>query len=271
MAEAKRIAERLLKTLPDRPQARLLAGRIYYAFNDVTRADECWQACLKSDPEFHEARCAVAEAAWEHGDFEQAAKQLKKVFAANPRLDQKEVFFLADALMNVGDSTGRGSRLGEVGERTPLGSLRPVPARPSLSGIREFDKARQQFEAVLAADPNAINAHFGLATVYTRLGQPEQARTHREQYAKLRQAELAESARLRPSMRKADWADPIPVVRESYLNAGKVYVTHGRADDAERSWLRAAELDPPTPTRGNSWHGSTRTKDGRRPPGCAEV
>jgi tetratricopeptide (TPR) repeat protein len=210
----------------------------------VRRANDCWRACLARHPEFAEARCAIAEAAWEHGDFEQAAEQLNEVFAANPKLDQKQVFFLADALMNLGRSPDAAAVLERSAEQNPLPAFGLFLLAHAYLESGEYEQARQQFAAVLAANPQSANAHFGLATVCTRLGQAEAARQHREQYAKLRKGELAESARLRPEMRKADWADPIPVVRESYLNAGKVCLAAGRLDEAERHWLRAAELDP---------------------------
>ena len=247
IAEARQLAERLQATLPDNPQALVLAGRIYYAFNDVRRANDCWQACVARHPEFAEARCAIAEAAWEHGDFEQAAEQLNEVFAANPKLDQKQVFFLADALMNLGRSPDAAAVLERSAAQNPLPAFGLFLLAHAYLESGEYEQARQQFAAVLAANPQSANAHFGLATVCTRLGQTEAARQHREQYAKLRKGELAESARLRPEMRKADWADPIPVVRESYLNAGKVCLAAGRLDEAERHWLRAAELDPQSP------------------------
>lgn len=247
VAEAKQLAKRLLTTLPDNPQALVLAGRVYYAFNDVTRADDCWQTCLQRHPEFAEARCAVAEAAWEHGDFEQAAQQLNAVFAANPQLDQKQVFFLADALMNVGRSPEAVTVLERSAKHRSLPPFGLFLLGHAYAESGEYEKARQQFVAVLATDRQSANAHFGLATVYTQLGELEKAGEHRAQYAEQRKDELAESARLRPEMRKADWADPIPVVREAYLNAGKVFAGLNKLDETEAFWLRAAELDPASP------------------------
>lgn len=247
VAEARQLAEELLQNLPDQPPALVLAGRAFYAFNDVARAQQCWETCLTRDPEHVEARCAMAEAAWEHGAFDRTAKHLDRVFDAHPQLDQKSVFFLADALMNLGE-TGRAAEVLERAARAnPLPPFGTFLLGQAYLQMDEYEQARQQFAAVLAADPQAINAHYGLATVYTRLDQPEQARAHKDAYARLRKDELAESARLRPAMRKADWADPIPVLRECHLNAGKVYAQCGRWAATERHWLRAAALDPDDP------------------------
>lgn len=247
VAEVRQLAERLLATLPHDPQALVLAGRIYYAFNDVTRADDCWQSCLRLHPSFAEAQCAVAEAAWEHGDFEQAAQRFNEVFAGNPQLSQQQVFCLADALMNLGRASEAVTVLERSAEHHPLPPFGLLLLAHACVESGQYQKALQQFSAVLAANPRSAKAHFGLATVYAQLGNPVEARRYREQYGKLQKDELAESARLRPEMRKADWADPIPVVRESYLNAGKVFAALNELDETEKLWRRAAELDPASP------------------------
>jgi len=247
VAEAKGVAAELLRALPGEPPAMALAGRIHYAFSDVANAEKCWQACLSIDPEFAEALCCLGETAWEHGKFDKAAERLKKAFAANPRLDQKRVFILADALMNLGESQEAAAALERAAKESPLPPFGLFLLGHAYLGLNEYEKARDQFEAVLAVDPRSANAHFSLITVYNRLGQPEKSRTHKEQYATLRKDELAESARLRPQMRKMDWADPYPVVRECHLNAGKIYALYGKAGEAEKHWLRAAAIDPQNP------------------------
>lgn len=246
-AEAKQLAERLRATLPDNPQALVLAGRIYYAFNHVTRADECWQSCLQRHPAFAEAQCAVAEAAWEHGDFEQAAERFSAVFADNPRLDQRQVFCLADALLNLGRGPEAVAVLERSAEHHPLPPFGLFLLGHACIEAGEYEKALQQFHAVLAGNPQSANAHFGLASVYTQLGNTAEARRYRELYSKLQKDEFAESARVRPEVRKADWADPIPVVRESYLNAGKIFAALNKLEETRAFWQRAAELDPASP------------------------
>jgi tetratricopeptide (TPR) repeat protein len=247
VAEVKQLAEWLLAALPGNPQALVLAGRIYYAFNDVARADDCWQSCLQLHPGFAEAQCAVAEAAWEHGDFEQAAQRFSEAFADNPQLNQQQVFCLADALMNLGRAPEAVAVLERSAEHHPLPPSGMLLLAHACVESGQFEKALPQFNTLLAANPQSAKAHFGLAAVYTQLGNPLEASRHREQYAKLQKDEFAESARLRPEIRKRDWADPIPVVRESYLNAGKVFATLNKLDETEKLWRRAAELDPASP------------------------
>jgi tetratricopeptide (TPR) repeat protein len=244
VAEARRVAEQLLRELPDQPPALLLAGRIYYAFNDVSRADTCWTSCLERSPDFAEAHCAIGEAAWEHGEFQRAAEHLQHAFTRDPQLDQKQVYFLADALLNLGRAPDAVAALERSAQHRTLPPFGLFLLGHGYQEVGDYEQACTQFRAVLTANPQSANAHFGLASACARLGRTEEARQHREAYARLRHEELADSARLRPEMRKRDWADPIPVVRECYLNAGKLYVTYGRLAEAEEHWRRAAELDP---------------------------
>jgi tetratricopeptide (TPR) repeat protein len=245
--EARQLAQQLLTAFPHEPSAWLLAGRIYYAFNDVPRAYECWDRCLAVDPEDVQTRGAMAEAAWEHGEFARAAEHVQRVTKTHPEVDPKLLYFLADSLMNLGRLPEAVQVLEAAARRQPLSPFGQFLLAQAYLQAGDYEQARTHFAALLEADPAAINAHYGLATAYTRLGQPEAARRHRELYAQLRQGELAESARLRPEMRRADWADPLPVVREAYLNAGKLWANTGQPAAAERLWLRAVELDPQHP------------------------
>jgi len=83
--------------------------------------------------------------------------------------------------------------------------------------------------------------------VYARLGQPETSRKHREEYAKLKTQDLAETGHLRASLRHVDFANVRPLAGKCYLNAGKVYALHGKIQEAEQHWIRAVALDPQNP------------------------
>jgi len=247
VAEAMQLAQHLTQSFPGSPQAHSLAGRISYAFGDVARANACWEQALKLNPEYSEACTAIGEAAWEHGNFERSVRHLRKALALNPRLEQKKVFFLADSLMNLGEPAEAAAVLETAARDKPLEPFGVFLLAHAYLQAKQYEKAKEQFEAGLALDPQSANVHFGLATVYARLGDAEKARLHREQYTKLRKEELSLSAQMRAQMRQKDWADPRPVARECYLNAGRICATHGLPEEAEKHWLRAAVIDPESP------------------------
>jgi tetratricopeptide (TPR) repeat protein len=114
----------------------------------------------------------------------------------------------------------------------------------------DYDNARQQFAAAVAAAPRLANAHYGLANALTGLGQTELALKHREAYAQLKQEEYAALDHRRGAGREIEKVDPAEVrgvVAEFCLRAGKRYAHHGRLKEAETHWLQALRLDPRNP------------------------
>ncbi len=247
VTDAKRLADELMASFPESPQAFLLGGRIYYAFGDVARAKDCWQQCLRVNPEFAQGWCSRGEGAWEHGEFAEAAGYLQKAVEYGSRLDQKQVFLLADSLMNIGKAEEAVAVLEKAAEAGPLPLFGLFLLGNGYLELEEHEKAKQQFEAALAVDPHSASVHYGLVRAFAGLGQAEKAQKHREEYARLKSQELTQTARSRSELRKRDWADVRPLARECYLNAGKIYAVHGVVEEAERLWLRAAALDPENP------------------------
>lgn len=244
MAEARELAERVAASYPASAQALALVGRIHYAFGDVAKAEQSWETSLKLNPEYAEAWSALGEAAWEHGRFDSAASHLAKALAVKPELDVKKRFFLADSLMNLGKAEEAIGVLNAAARDQPLPPFGLFLLAHAQLELGRDEEAVKQFEALLAGDPASPNVHFGLARAHARLGHAELARKHREEYARLKQKELADGAQLRSDFRKVDWGDPRPLVRECYLNAGRIHATHGSLAQAEKDWLRALELDP---------------------------
>jgi len=113
--------------------------------------------------------------------------------------------------------------------------------------LKEYEKAKRQFEAVLAVEPDSAAAHFALARALARLGENERAQKHREQYAKLKDRELAQSQRGRVDRLKTDLVRVHPAAAASAVSVGKVYALHGRVEQAERLWRWAAAVDPQNP------------------------
>jgi len=247
VADAKQLADDLITSFPDSPQAYLLGGRIHYAFGDVGKAKDCWEKCLEVNSEFAPAWCSRGEAAWEHGQFAEAAGYLENAIRYNPQLDQKQVFLLADSLMNVGRAEEAVAVLQKAAGVGPLPPFGLFLLGNGYLELKEYKAAKEQFTAALALDPHSANVHYGLARAFAQLGQPEKAGEHRAEYATLKSQELAQTERSRPELRKRDWADVRPVARECYLNAGKIYAVHGDLDAAEKLWLKAVALEPRNP------------------------
>jgi len=84
------------------------------------------------------------------------------------------------------------------------------------------DAAARRFQAAVAADPDAFDAHFFLAKVYTRKSDPDAA---------LR--EYQEAVRINPKSADAQF------------NLGFVYFSQKRYDEARQQYEKVIELSPP--------------------------
>ncbi len=245
--ECKQLADQLRSDFPSTAAGIDVAARIYYAFNERDKAENCWQTCLKLDPEFAEAWCNLGEAAWEHGEFEKAADCLQKAAVLRGSLSQEDVSALADSLLNCGNASEAARVLEKAAGERPLTSPSLLLLGQAYLELGEYEKAKGRFEAGLVLDPRWVGFHFGLATAYSRLNQPEKAAKHRAEYARLMKSELALPARRSRDLSQADLAEVRSFVRECRVHAGKVYASHRRFDEAEAQWLRAAALDPQSP------------------------
>jgi len=250
IAEAKQMADRLVESFPDHCPALLLAGRIQEAFGNSTKAVDWWERCLKLDPQFAEARAALGAAAWQRGDFENAVAYLETATAADPRLLRESIFCLADSLMNLGRASEAIAVLDGAARISPLSANGLMVLGQAYLQRKDYAKAKEKFEAALAAEPRLAGAHYGLATALGHLGQPEEAQKHREEYAKRSREQLAIWDRIHGAGRKSEKVDPAQVrglVAGFCVRVGRVYALRGRADRAEECWLRALAVQPQSP------------------------
>jgi tetratricopeptide (TPR) repeat protein len=245
-AEALEAGDRLLEQFPGDPRALTVAGRIYDSFGDEDAAAACWENALAIDPRLGAAWHALgeAEAAWRRGDFPTAVERLQKAIEAEPQLENRLAFMLADALKNAGDAR----QAAEVLERAAAAGPLSLESRLLLAQVYlqrdEHDRAKEQFHQAVTTDPDSSKAHFGLATVYARLNQPDKAEKHRQEYARLQSENVEQASRRRSERRGQDIADLPPLASQSLLNAGKVYALQGDTREAERLWQRAVHLAP---------------------------
>ena len=246
-AEANQVAQRLLERFPESPQALTLAGSVYYAFGDQAAADRCWEDSLSIDPDFAPTSQRMGEAAWERGDYGRAVSLLRKAIDADPSLTPAVAFLLADSLMNAGSPQEAVDALEQADGQGSLSVEGTILLGHGYLQTGQYDKAKDRFAAGLLMDPGSSKIHFGLATVYARLGQAEESRKHREMYAKLKTQKLDQTTSQRSSLRSTELGDMRPFAVQTYVNAGTIHASHGDIRQAEAYWVRAVELDPQHP------------------------
>jgi Flp pilus assembly protein TadD len=110
--------------------------------------------------------------------------------------------------------------------------------------LKEYEKAKKELLAAVAINPRSAEAHFALAQALARLGDEPSARKHRDEYAKLKAAQMAASDSVRVDRLKSDLVNVHPLAARFHTWAGEIYASRGRVDEAERLWVTSLAIDP---------------------------
>ncbi|MDC3954918.1 tetratricopeptide repeat protein [Polyangium jinanense] len=171
-AEAKAALERALALRPDAPGPLAGLGKIKLAEGDVPGAIERFVAALKAGDDFG-TRLALGNARLQQGKHVEAAADLSRAVQMDPR-SPEALGLLGQALLGAGklDEAERALRASlelrpEAGTSIALGF--------TLSRQKKSLEALDVLEGVLAADPFAPPALFGVGMANQDLGRTPQA------------------------------------------------------------------------------------------------
>lgn len=239
--EERKLAERLLKDFPDGQDAMVFAAIVCRHCGHTAEAQECWKKCLLLNPNRADVLTQMGWVSMQKGDFGEAASRWRKALRLDPTLPGVHND-LARALMSMG-------RLDEARPVLEQGvELHPndVTGRFLLGQVclqmHDYSAARKHYEAAIQMRPDMTNAYYSLATVCSRLGDTEQAKVCRQRFRALKAEDL--KMQREQNLTFDDLLETRRRVAGSHTVAGRVYATANRTQDAERLWLRAAELDP---------------------------
>jgi len=247
--EGRRIADQLVEAFPQDAQALALAGQIHFTLGNATAAVSWWEQCIAFDPACGEAWSGLAEAHWERGDFERAADCMQRIQTSHPQLAAERIYVLVDSLMNLGRENEAIASLGTSARAGALAAPGRVVLGQAYLQAEDYASAQREFTAAVAAAPRLAAAHYGLAEALAQQGQTAEAQDHRDEYARLKQQDLAAWDRMRGAGRGLEKVDPAEVrglVSDFRLRAGSLYAARGRpfeaTDQGERA-LRSESAD----------------------------
>jgi tetratricopeptide (TPR) repeat protein len=244
IAQTKKIGDRLAEDFPADPRAMTLAGHICWAMDEPAKAVASWEKCTQLHPDCAAAWTALGMDAFRKGDFEKAAECLQKSYRLTPEMGEGDLFMMVDALMSAGKPEE------VVAVIAPLRKTRLASARAAWAlghaylQLKEYEKAKKELLEAATLDPHSPQVHFALAQTLARLGDEPNAQKHREQYAKLKGAEMAAADGTRPDRLKADL---IHLRRQAALLmawTAQIYALHGNVDRAEQLWVASLAVDP---------------------------
>ncbi len=237
--EAVAVIDKLIEGFPDSVDMLEMKARTQVWLGDSAQAVQTWQECLRRDPKYVHAYVGMASAAAARAEHEEAARLAREALALQPASFQARET-LADSLLQLGRAPEVPEVLEEYLAQDPRSRCFYLLGQAYLQ-LKEYGKAKAQYEAAVRIYPDYTEAYNGLAVACDRLGEKEQAEQAR---AKFRELGSPENAAQR--IRGAKESDLVLMCRDAavlYTDAGRVCYVGDRQADAETLWLRAAALD----------------------------
>ena len=239
--EALEIADRLLRDYPTSPEALYVRGMLLsrYGFND--EAVKTWKACLKLFPDLAPVCERLGMDAFARGDNEQAVELLRKAVQLDPE-SAVAGLCLGEALNSLGRMSEAVPVLQRYLEKSPHSAEAYFQLGQAYLYLQDYARAKESHQAALREDPQYAQACYGLAVACGRLGETDQSRQYREQYAAMiAESRLGEQRRVRQSRDEAELQEGLA---RAYATAGRIYLDHGRIQEAREFWSKAAAINP---------------------------
>ncbi len=219
--EAGKIYEDILKEHPDLPAAHYGLGRVQQGRGDTAAAVERYRKACELFPAYGASHYALALAYRKLGDEEQAQKHFglyEKTKLSGPPLEDP----LRDAVRELNVAAAYYVRQGIELERAG-----------------QLEQAAAAHEKALEIDPQLVQAHVNLISLYGRLRQPEKAEQHYRAAVEL-----------------------TPNQAEAHYDYGVLLFGQGKYREAEQAFARALEINPFHPQAHNNL-GFLKEQQGR--------
>lgn len=147
-------------------------------------------------------------------------KQAKEFAGLKAQFDQAAALYDQKKFPEAATAFEQVLALTKEGDRNRLVVLQHIA--DSYDKAHQYDKAVENYQKVLAANPNDAVAHNSLGNAYAEMGKLPEA-----------QAEFQKSAELDPQN-----------ARQAYFNLGVVMYNTGHMDDAVAAFQKATKADP---------------------------
>jgi tetratricopeptide (TPR) repeat protein len=125
-------------------------------------------------PDYADARtnCAIVEILWQR--YADAQTHLEQALKLAPG-DARALYYRALVERNEGHVDAAIADLEQVAAKFPQSRDAHRELGYSFYQLHDYPKARAQYEAVQAIDPDDLSAHYNLAILYRRLGLKDKA------------------------------------------------------------------------------------------------
>jgi tetratricopeptide (TPR) repeat protein len=159
---------------------------------DLKGAEAAFEKVTQVDAKNPDGWINIGRAAVQEGDMDRARTVLQKAIALKPDLARSHYFY-ARVLRSDGNYDGAADELRKVLAQYP----RDRVALNDLGRVqflhRKFADAIKTLNAVLAIDPEDLQAHYNLMLCYRGMGDTVQARDHEQRYLRFKADESAQT------------------------------------------------------------------------------
>jgi tetratricopeptide (TPR) repeat protein len=252
VSEGSKLADELAAAAPSDSAALASSGRLFYLLGDSDKAMEQWENALQCDPQSAQALAGMAEYYHERGDFERAVEFMRRMATADPVAARDKTFLLADSLLNLGEPQELIDALDQAAKTGPLPPWAVIMRGQAFYQLEDYEKSVQQYEAALKKNPESSTAHYGISLALARLDRDDEAREHRQEYARLKKNDMEVYDRVRGhgTQKERHTTDTLrSIIAKFHFETGVLMAAKGRRDDAEqhlyRSWALAPEQPQP--------------------------
>jgi len=238
--EELRLVERLIKDFPRDENPLVIMGDTQRMHGNAVEALEFYKRALKINPMRPDVHTVMGGLSAKEGKFAESIAHLQKVSDMQPQAPGIRGR-IGELFIKLGDL--------DKAIESFEGELQIAPSADCYFLIgqsylmqNENEKAKENYEAAIKIDPNHAKAHYGAATVYAKLGDPDKAKGHFETCRELK-AEARKDLKAARTM-----YDDIIQTRKnsavSYIKAGQIYRSNRKLQKAEELLRHAAQLDP---------------------------
>jgi tetratricopeptide (TPR) repeat protein len=159
---------------------------------DLKAAQAAFVKVTEADPKNPDGWVNIGRAALQEGDVDRARTVLEKALALSPDLARAH-FFYAKVLRAAGDYAGAELHLQKVIAQYPRDRVTLNELGRTLFLERKYADAVKALEAVLAVDPEDLQAHYNLMLCYKGLGDEKMASEHQARYMRFKADEASQT------------------------------------------------------------------------------
>ena len=238
VAEGKQLGKEVAEQFPENAQALALAGNVQFTFGDPDQAQVDWQRTVELDPQAAEAWLGMAKTAHKRGDFDRAVQWMQRLGEVAADLADSQVFFLVDSLLKLGRPQEVVDRLEKLGQSASLPGGARVTLGRAYYQLQQYEQSADQYRQALDDPQQASVAHYGLSSALVRLGRHDEAKQHRQEYARLQEKNMENFDRMQRAGTDEERNDPSAAVSdpgEFSFRGGQVVRDPRRAGSGRRT------------------------------------